>query len=133
MGFMIPLKFSDGDIVRNTEQLKKKYSTNYKDIFKFIESGELERFFSCLDKNDMKSMIESMKKEGMKGSEIVKKLADALGVELNIADEHELAGGIVRHSDELKSTPTCFSANFVPVLSFKRNCTQAPLATSLTS
>lgn len=104
MGFMIPLKFSDGDIVRNTEQLKKKYSTNYKDIFKFIESGELERFFSCLDKNDMKSMIESMKKEGMKGSEIVKKLADALGVELNIADEHELAGGIVRHSDELKST-----------------------------
>ena len=104
MGFMIPLKFSDGDIVRNTEQLKKKYSTNYKDILKFIESGELERFFSCLDKNDMKSMIESMKKEGINSSEIVKKLADALGVELNIADEHELAGGIVRHSDELKST-----------------------------
>ncbi|MEJ5301329.1 MAG: hypothetical protein WHS38_10110 [Thermodesulforhabdaceae bacterium] len=105
--FMVPLKFSDGELVKNTEQLKKKYNSCYIDIIKFIESGEFERFFYGLAKDQIKDQIASMKQSGISSAEIAKSIAEALEIQLSDDIEKDFVlnckESIVRSIDDLKS------------------------------
>lgn len=104
----IPLKFSDGELIRNLEGLKKKFNDYKKDILRFIEGGELGRFFHGIAKDDIKNLIESMKKEGRQNTDIFREIAGIIGVEFKIYTAHTVGDEFVAQGKDLK---TIFESN----------------------
>ncbi len=100
MSFVVPLKVKSG-VIRNIKQLCEIFNAEYGEILKFIETGQLERFFQDLHRRDLKDIIVSMKKEGKNSVEIARQLANILKIKLQIAEDLCLLEDLVKPTDDL--------------------------------
>jgi len=95
----LPLRFSDGNLVRNKKELKEAFNKYASDIIKCISDGRLAEFLDGKEET-WKMLVEEGLNTGRRELEIYKQLAEKMGVTVDINNVSDRS--IVKHEGSLK-------------------------------
>jgi hypothetical protein len=119
---IVPLKFSDGNLVRNVAGLKQKISTSPGEVLKKINGGELERLFHGLARDDLKELISLMRNQNKSPDKILGQLSPLIGADYKMDEASVHDEYIVRQEDNLRNV---LESNASATYSFPRGQWQA--------
>ena len=89
MAIIVPIKLSNGTMIRNLKDFKDSLTNpeNITDILQFIVSGDLENFLKGLGKMDLVEIIQRGKESKKSPLAILKELVTSLGIKIEHSEQ----------------------------------------------